>query len=154
MGLWDSLKQAVGGVLGGAKGFLQEHFNEFNNGDFKEAAMAFAAKITMADGEATSDEKMKMAGIIERHELLALFDASELRSLYLKQLEDFQFDYDFASENIKKKLAKVSDPDQQRGIIMIGIIIGKADGNFDENERAAVREVINLYNHAMSDYDV
>lgn len=154
MSLFAKLREAAGGLLGGAKAFLEQNLAEFNNGAFKEAAMAFAAKITMADGEASSDEKMKMAGIIERHELLKVFDSSELRSMYLKQLEDFQFDYDFASDNIRKKLEKVTDPEQQRGIIMIGIIIGKADGDFDATERAAVKEVISMYGHAESDYDV
>ena len=154
MGFWDNLKQAAGGLLGGAQDFFNSHLAEFNNGDFKEAAMAFAAKITMADGEATGDEKLKVAGIIERHEALQCFDATALRSMYLKQLEDFEFDFDFASENIRKKLVKVTDPEQQRGIIMIGIIVGKADGDFDDNEKAAVREVITMYGHAVSDYDV
>ena len=74
--------------------------------------------------------------------------------MYLKQLEDFEFDFDFASENIRKKLMAVTDPEQQRGIIMIGIIVGKADGDFDDNEKAAVREVIAMYNLPLIEFDV
>lgn len=154
MGFWDNLKEAVGGLTAGAKSFLENNFNKFNNGDFKNAAMAFAALITYADGEASSEEKVKVAGLIERHEMLKLFDASELRSLYLKRLEDFEFDFDFAKENIRKIMKKVTDPEQQRGIIMIGIIIGKADGDFDADERREVKEVISMYGLAASEFDV
>jgi len=154
MGFWDNLKQAGGSLLGGAKSFLESHLSEFNNGDFKNAAMAFAAQITYADGTADTSEKMKVAGIIERHEMLKCFDSAELRSLYLKKLEDFEFDYDFAKENIRNALLKVTDPEQQRGVILIGIIIGKADGDFDADERREVTEVINMYGFAASEFDV
>lgn len=152
MGFWDSLKDAVGGLTAGAKGFLEGHLAEFNNGAFKDAAMAFAALITYADGEATSDEKVKVAGIIERHESLQCFDASALRSIYLKKLEDFEFDFDFAKDNIRKTMMKVTDEEQRRGIVMIGIIVGKADGDFDNDEKACVREVISMYGLALSDF--
>lgn len=152
MGFWDTLKTAGGSLFDGAKGFLEGHVAEFNNGNFKDASMAFAALITYADGEATGDEKLKVAGIIERHEMLKCFDSSALRSIYLKKLEDFEFDFDFAKDNIRTCMKKVTDPDQQRGVIMIGIIIGKADGDFDADEKREVQEIISMYGLPLADF--
>ena len=154
MGFWDNLKEAAGGLVSGATDFLNTNLAKFNNKEFKDAAMSFAALITYADGTADASEKMKVAGIIERHEMLKPFNAADLRSLYLKKLEDFEFDFDFAKENIRKSLLKVTDPEQQRGVVLIGIIIGKADGDFDEDERREVREVINMYGLPVSEFDV
>ena len=45
-------------------------------------------------------------------------------------------------------------PDQARATIQIGIIIGGADGNFDEHEQAAVREACNAVGIAPGEFDL
>lgn len=147
-GLTDALKNS----FQAAGDFLSGHFNEFNNGDFKAAAMAHAAQMTMADGEKDAEEVKKIAGIIDKHELLSQFDSAALRKMYTDYTNDFDFDFDFASDNIMTTLKKVTDYDQQRGIIMIGIIIGKSDGNFDDDEKQVSLNLIDLYGHNASDY--
>jgi tellurite resistance protein TerB len=153
MAWFTGLSEALKGAFSKAGSFLTDHFNEFNNGDFKKAAMAHAAQMTMADGSKDAEEVKKVAGIIEKHELLSQFNAAELRKMYTDFTNDFDFDFDFASENIVNTLKKVTEPNQQRGIIMIGIIIGKADGNFDDDEKQVTMNLINLYGHKASDYE-
>ena len=50
-------------------------------------------------------------------------------------------DFEFGKVAVLQDIAKIKKkPDQARAVVQIGIIIGGADGNFDEHEKKIVRD--------------
>jgi tellurite resistance protein TerB len=47
-----------------------------------------------------------------------------------------------------------SKPDQARAVLQIGIVIGGADGNFDADEKAAVKAACNAVGIPPAEFDL
>ncbi len=123
---------------------LKTKKDQFKNKDFSRASMAICAQIAAADGTVDADEKQKTAALITSNDTLSIFSASDLRDQFTHFVSKLEADYDFGKVEAIQAIAKLKKKeDQARAIIQIGIIIGGADGTFDENEQQAVREACN-----------
>jgi tellurite resistance protein TerB len=95
-----------------------------------------------ADGSVSPDERRKMAGFISSNDALKVFPAADLKTRFDKYADKLSADFDFGRIEAQQAIGKLrSKPDQARAVIQLGLIIGAADGNFDESERGAVRAV-------------
>lgn len=138
MALWDQLKQRSQDM----NAQLKTKAGQFKNKDFANAGMAVCALIAAADGSIEADERRKVAALITTNDVLSIFDPSQLRDRFDHYCNKLTADYDFGKVEAIQAVSKLkSKPDQARAVVQIGIIIGGADGDFDKNERAAVREV-------------
>jgi tellurite resistance protein TerB len=68
-----------------------------------------------------------------------------------KLTADFEFGRIEALQAVGKLRAK---PDQARAVILIGIVIGGADGNFDTDEKNVVRAACNAVGIPASEFDL
>jgi tellurite resistance protein TerB len=138
MGFLDQLKSGLNNLTSE----VGTQVSKFKSNDFAEASMAMCALIAAADGSISPDEKRKMAGFISSNEAMKVFPAADLKTRFDKYADKLSADFDFGKIEAQQAIGKLrSKPDQARAVIQLGMIIGGADGNFDESERAAVRAV-------------
>jgi tellurite resistance protein TerB len=134
---------------------LQTQAKKFNNKDFANATMAMCALIAAADGSIDASERSKVAALITSNDVLSIFPASELRERFDHYCDKLSSDFDFGKVEAVQALGKLrKKEDQARAVIQIGIIIGGADGFFDDYEKAAVREVCFAVGIAPAEFDL
>lgn len=137
MAFWDQLKQRSNDM----NGQLQLKVGQFKNKDFAKAAMAMCALIAAADGNVDAGERSKVVGLISSNDVLKVFPAADLRADFEGFCDKLNSDYDFGKLEVLQAIGKLKKKeDQARAVIQVGIIIGGADGHFDENEKLAVRD--------------
>lgn len=151
MALWDQLKSRLTDMQSQAT----TQVGKFKSKDFAKASMAMCALIAAADGTITADERRKTAGFIGSNEALRVFEPSELQDHFTFYSSKLEKDYDFGKVEAIATIGKLkSKPEAARAVIQVGIIIGGADGNFDEDEKRAVREACNAVGIAPAEFDL
>lgn len=137
MAFWDQLKTKTTEM----SSQLKTKAGQFKSKEFANASMAMCALIAAADGKIEASERQKTAALITSNDVLAIFPPDELRQKFDFYCDKLQKDFDFGKVEAVATIAKLkAKPDQGRAVIQIGIIIGGADGNFDADERRAVKE--------------
>jgi tellurite resistance protein TerB len=137
MSLWTQLRSRTLDM----SAQLKTKTGQFKNKEFANAAMAMCALIAAADGSIDDAERAKVAGLIANNDALSVFPAQELSQKFDFYSSKLQSNFEFGKLEATQTIAKLKGkPDQARAVIQIGIIIGGADGNFDDYEKAAVRE--------------
>jgi tellurite resistance protein TerB len=133
---------------------LKTKTGQFKNKEFANASMAMCALIAAADGTIDNAERVKVSGLITSNEALKVFPASELTQKFDFYASRLQSNFDFGKLEATQTIAKLkTKPDQARAVIQIGIIIGGADGLFDDHEKAAVREACHALGIAPAEFD-
>jgi tellurite resistance protein TerB len=151
MALWDQLKDRITDFSSNTK----TQIGKFKNKDFAKASMAMCALIAAADGTISADERRKTAGFISSSDVLSVFEVSELQEHFNFYASKLEKDYEFGKVEAIATIGKLkSKPDAGRAVIQVGIIIGGADGNFDEDEKRAVREACNAVGISPAEFDL
>lgn len=151
MSFWDNLKDKVATM----NSSLQTNISKFKNAEFASGTMAMCAMIAAADGSVSGQEKGKIAALITNNEMLKIFPAAELKQKFDHFCDKMAADYDFGKIEAIQAIAKLkSKPDQARAVLQIGIIIGGADGNFDADEKKAVKEACHAVGISPADFDL
>jgi tellurite resistance protein TerB len=151
MSFWDNLKDKVASM----NSSLQTNIGKFKNAEFADGSMAICAMIAAADGSISGQEKAKIATLITQNEMLKIFPASDLKRKFDHFCDKIASDYDFGKVEAIQAISKLRNkPDQARAVIQIGIIIGGADGNFDADEKRAVKEACNAVGISPAEFDL
>ncbi len=151
MPLWDQLKSKSTTM----SAQLKSKAHTFKNADFANASMAVCALIAAADGSIDAAERQKTAAFITSNDVLSIFPSEELRAKFDHYCNKLQADYDFGKIEAIQAISKLKKKeDQGRAVIQVGIIIGGSDGNFDEDEKRAVREACNAVGISPSEFDL
>lgn len=151
MALWDQLKQRTKEMSDSTK----TQVGKFKNKEFANASMAMCALIAAADGSIDAEERRKTAGFISSNDVLSVFSASELLEKFNFYASKLESDYDFGKVEAIATIGKLKkNQPAARAVIQVGIIIGGADGNFDMDERQAVREACNAVGIAPAEFDL
>jgi tellurite resistance protein TerB len=138
MPLWDQLRSRTADM----SSQLQTKASQFKNKDFAKASMAVCALIAAADGTIDPQERSKVAALIGSNQILSIFPPAELRESFDFYCDKLTSDFDFGKLEAIAAIGRLKKhEDQARAVVQIGIIIGGADGNFDDNERRVVRDV-------------
>jgi len=134
---------------------LKTKTGQFKNKEFANGAMAMCALIAAADGSIDNAERATMSGLITSNEALKVFPAAELTQKFDFYASKLQSNFQFGKLEATQTIAKLkSKPDQARAVIQIGIIIGGADGFFDDHEKAAVREACHTLGIPPQEFDL
>jgi tellurite resistance protein TerB len=137
MGFFDQLKTKSAEM----SAQLKTKAHTFKNDAFADGAMAMCALIAAADGSIDASERQKTASFIVNNDILSVFPQDQLRTTFDKFCGKLENDYDFGKIEVLAAIGKLKKkPDQARAVIQIGIIIGGADGNFDADEKKAVKD--------------
>ncbi|EHN72282.1 tellurite resistance TerB family protein [Streptomyces coelicoflavus] len=137
MALWDRFKESASQM----QTQLVAKKNDLKSGAFRDASMAMCALVAAADGTVDPSERQRVAQLISTNEVLQNFPADDLRRRFEDNLNKLTADFAFGKVGILQEIAKAKKkPAEARAVIQIGIVIGGADGDFDKDERAVVRE--------------
>ncbi|MGW4546763.1 tellurite resistance TerB family protein [Streptomyces violaceorubidus] len=137
MALWDRFKESASQM----QTQLVAKKNDLKSGAFRDASMAMCALVAAADGSVDPSERQRVAQLISTNEVLQNFPADDLRHRFESNLDKLTADFAFGKVSILQEIAKAKKkPAEARAVIQIGIVIGGADGDFDKDERAVVRE--------------
>jgi len=121
---------------------VSESITRFKNKDFMEAVVAGCALVAAADGDISTEEKQKMAGFISRSDELKVFDMHLVIERFNAQIESFEFDHSIGKAHALKAIGRIkSNPEAGRLLVRVCCAIGMADGDFDADEQAVVREI-------------
>ncbi|KRF08130.1 Tellurite resistance TerB [Paenibacillus sp. Soil766] len=128
--------------LQNSKQGLTEQVKKFKNKDFMDAVVAGCTIVAAADGTIDSNEKQKMAGYMSRSEELKVFDMSDVIARFNHYVGNLEFDAMIGKQEALKSIAKFNNkPEIGRVIVGVCSAIGAADGDFDDKEKAAVRDI-------------
>ncbi|MFJ9795407.1 tellurite resistance TerB family protein [Streptomyces sp. NPDC101145] len=137
MALWDRLKESASTM----QTQLMAKKNELTSGAFRDASMAMCALVAAADGTIDPSERQKVAQLITSNEALRNFSPDDLQRRFDHNCDKLTADFDFGKVSVLQEVAKAKKkPAEARAVIQIGIVIGGADGDFDKDEQAVVRE--------------
>lgn len=137
MALWDRFKESASQM----QTQLVAKKNDLKSGAFRDASMAMCALVAAADGTVDPSERQRVAQLIATNEVLQNFPADDLRRRFEASLDKLTADFAFGKVDILQEIAKAKKkPAEARAVVQIGIVIGGADGDFDQDERAVVRE--------------
>lgn len=151
MSFWTRLKENVTQMSSD----LKTKVAQFRNDAFAEASMAMCALIAAADGSIDPEEKEKTTKLILNNDTLSVFEAETLRQKFEKYAGKLEKDYDFGKIDAIQTIGKLKNKsDQARAVIQVGIIIGGADGDFDEDEKRAVKEACHALDIDPAEYDL
>ncbi|WP_340559998.1 tellurite resistance TerB family protein [Streptomyces sp. GSL17-111] len=151
MALWDRLKESAQQM----QGQLESKKNELKSGGFRDASMAMCALVAAADGSVDPAERQRVASLITSNDTLRNFPADELRRRFDAYVDKLTADFDFGKIAVLQDIGKVKKkPVEARAVIQIGIVIGGADGNFDKDEQAVVREACHTLELPPSEFDL
>ena len=151
MSFWDKIKENVSAM----NSSLQTNVAKFKNADFASGSMAMCALIAAADGTIDGKEKSKTAALIGNNDTLKVFPAAELKEKFDFFCGKLAADFDFGRIEALQAIAKLKKKeDQARAVIQVGIIIGGADGNFDTDEKKAVRDACHALGINPAEFDV
>lgn len=115
--------------------------NDLRGGSFRDATMGICALVAAADGSIDPTERTRVAQLIGADPILQHFPIDELRVLFEDNCNRITMDPAFGRAYVMQQIAKATGkPTEARAVVQIGIMIGNADGNFDQHEVAAVRE--------------
>ncbi|MCC3772958.1 tellurite resistance TerB family protein [Streptomyces sp. UNOC14_S4] len=137
MALWDRFKDSAATM----QGQLVAKKNELKSGGFRDASMAMCALVAAADGSIDASERQRVASLIATNDVLQNFPADDLQARFNDYCQKLTVDFDFGKVSVLQTIGKVAKkPTEARAVVQIGIVIGGADGDFDKEERAVVRE--------------
>ncbi|MGW5867660.1 tellurite resistance TerB family protein [Streptomyces sp. NPDC055239] len=137
MALWDRVKESASTM----QTQLMAKKNDLKSGAFRDSSMAMCALVAAADGTIDPSERQRVAQLIASNEVLQNFPADELRRRFDEYVDKLTADFAFGKVSVLQEVAKAKKkPAEARAVIQIGIVIGGADGDFDQTERAVVRE--------------
>lgn len=115
--------------------------NDLRGGSFRDASMGICALVAAADGTVDAQERMRVATLIGADPVLQNFPIDDLRALFEDNCNRLISDPAFGRAHVMQQIGKAAGkPTEAEAVIQIGIMIGNADGNFDQGEVAAVRE--------------
>lgn len=151
MGFFDNLKTKMGDLKTG----LETDIKKYKNKNVLTGMMAGCAYVAAADGEIQPAEKQKMANLVRNSSVTSVYDAGEAIKIFNHFAEKFEFDFQVGKSEALLAIAKLkSDEGVARLIIRGCIIIGGADGSFDDNEKAVVREICRELGQNPADFDL
>jgi tellurite resistance protein TerB len=133
----DFLKQTRAG--------LEATVARFNNKVFLNAVVAACARVAAADGNISTEEKQKMLGFIQISPALKVFSTADVLSAWNDNITFFDFDATIGHTESNKVIAQLKgNTEACETLVQVCCVIGASDGDFDDQEKAVVREIANL----------
>ena len=121
---------------------LSSEVAKYKNADFRDAIVAGCALVAAADGDISAEEKQKMIGYMQSSDELKVFKMTDVMKSFNDVIGKFEFDKGIGQGEALKQIGKLKPkPEQAQLVVRVCCAIGAADGEFDEQERAAVRMI-------------
>jgi len=140
MSFIDKLK----GMAQGAGAALEGEFSRLTNKGALDALVGASVMIAAADGDISSDEKTKLLGFLKNSALTKAYSTDQVIKTFTDHADRFSFDADVGRSEALRIISKQrANVETARAIARLCVMIGKADGEFDQNERNAATQIVN-----------
>lgn len=137
-----SILNRVKSAFNSGRGELTKQVSRFRNRKFMEGTIAVCARIAVSSDGVSAEEKQKMIGFLKSSEELKVFETEEVITFFNKLVTSFDFDMEIGKgETMKYILALKDQPEAAQLAVRVGIAVAKSDGNFDQDEQKAVKEI-------------
>ena len=137
------------------KGEVNSEITKFRNRTMMEGVVAGCAMIAYADGIVSPEEKQKMAGFMQQSEALKVFKMDDVINTFNNVAGKFDFDHQIGEAEALRSIAKLKGKDAEaRLLVRVCCMIGAADGNFDQNERACTVKICRELGLDPSEFDL
>lgn len=120
---------------------ITDQFKRIKNKEIMEGVVAACTYVAYADGKVSSEEKNKMLGFLQNSECLKMYKPDAIIDTFGKFSRKFEFDKDMGISEVFKALGGITKIDEKKLIVRACIMIANSDGNFDQNEKEAVRKI-------------
>lgn len=121
---------------------LSSKVKQYKSKEMLEAVVAGCALVAYADGSVDPSEKAKMMGFIQNSPELSVFGMSDVVKAFDNFMSGFGFDLTIGKAQALNAMGKLkSKPEEARIAVAVAISVGGADGNFDDSEKAVVKEI-------------
>ena len=134
---------------------LFDRVRKIKSRELMEAFSASAAMVAYADGLATPEELEKLIEYIRLDEGLQVFDAGEVIRTFEHYVEGFEFDLRIGRERAMKAVRRL-DPrsEEARLLVLLSCAIGRADLEFENNERLVIRQICQALGFHPNEFDL
>lgn len=134
---------------------LVTQVKQYQNKNFADATMAVCALVAAADGTIDATERKRTASFISSNDTLAVFDVSQLQQTFNTYCDKLVKDFDFGKIDLLQVVTKLKKtPPQARAAVQVAVIIAGADGNFDADEKAVIREICHSLDIDPKEFDL
>lgn len=138
MSFFKNIKDA----LASGRDELTKQVSRFKNQKFMQATVAVCVRIAVASGGISSEEKQKMLAFIKSSPELSVFDTKEVIDFFNSVASFYEFDIDVGKGEATKHILALKDkPEEAQLAVRVGVAVAKSDGDFDDDEKKAVREI-------------
>lgn len=128
---------------------------KFKGKNFLEAVVSGGFMVSNADGNVDSDEKAKLLKFIKTNEGLSVYSQSEVVEAFNKFKDLYDFDTDAGEAASLEAISKIKgDESKSKFLVRMICSLGKADGDFDEDEKKVVRRICKELGLDSSDFDL
>jgi len=134
---------------------LLDRVKRFQNRDFMEAVAAACAMVASVDGLVRPEEAAKVIDYAQIDETLSLFDSFEVMETFDAYVRTFEFDYQVGRQKAFETIRKLAGRrEQARLLVLVSMAVADADGEFDNNQRLAVREICRVAGLSLKEFDL
>jgi tellurite resistance protein TerB len=134
---------------------LLDRVKRVKNREFMEAVAAACAMVASADGLVRPEEAAKVIDYAQIDETLAVFDYYEVMETFEAYVRRFEFDYNVGRQKAFEAIRKlVGRPEQARLLVLVSMAVADADGDFDNNQRLAVRDICRVAGLNLKEFDL
>lgn len=138
MGFFDKLRQSASD----AKAALTTKVSQFKNSTFRDAVMGICALVASADGNVSDDEKQAIGSLITSLDALKCFAPADLIAKFNEYCDAINKDKTFGPITVYSIVGKIKGKGEQPDVaLQVALAIANADGNFDDKEKARVKEI-------------
>jgi tellurite resistance protein TerB len=134
---------------------LLDRVKKFQNRDFMEAVAAACAMVASVDGLVRPEEAAKVVDYAQIDETLSVFDSFEVMETFDAYVRTFEFDYQVGRQKAFEAIRKLTgrrEPAQL--LVLVAMAVADADGEFDNNQRLAVREICRVVGLSLKEFDL
>ncbi len=138
MSFFDKLKKGASDAVSG----LKTKTAQFKNSTFRDATMAICALVASADGTVDDSEKRAIGALITSLDALKVFEPADLIAKFNEYCDAIAKDKTFGPITVGAVVGKIKGKGEQPDVaLQVALAIANADGNFDEKEKARVKEI-------------
>ena len=135
MSFFKKFSKSFEGVVNGAKAMAGRHLGP----DYLKACAFLGAGVAAADGSIDDSEISTLVEIMRGMDELSGYSDAEILDAVSGAVGKWKVAAAIGKIETKK-LLQALDSEKQQYALAIGVAIGAADGDFDEDEQATVRE--------------
>lgn len=136
------------------KNMATTQYSKIANKKLMEGTMAACALVANANGVIKDEEMDVMTGYINRNQSLKVYDIRDCISSFKKYNEEIKMQKIIGEQTCLAAIQKCKKDDEARVLVAVCCAIAGADGDFDNNEKAAVIKICNSLDLNPSEFDL